>query len=370
MRILFITNNFPPVIDGVGDYTYNIAKQFFIHGHEVYVVCKNNLKINTKVNGITILPIINEWSLGCYKSIVKLVHEKKIDVVSLQYVPHSFHPKGLPFFLIKLSNEIKKSNAILFTFLHEVSVESEKGNIKRIFLSKLMQYISKRIIDNSDYVATSIEYYRKMILKLVPDKENVPLIPIASNIPETKLSDTELKAFKKKLAPNDETIIAFFGIRKINTSIDAVSELLNEGYKLKILIIGKTSTAIPKNLPNQTIKTGALEIEEIDKYFKVSDIFILPQDNIYGCSFKSGSFVAGLRNKLPTITAKGKMTSNLLMDKKNILFTDFDNKEEIKKSIMLLLNKNAASQIGSEAFSIVKNISWENTFNQYIDILK
>lgn len=40
MKILFITNNFPPIVDGVGDYTYNIAKQFAEHNHKVYIIQK------------------------------------------------------------------------------------------------------------------------------------------------------------------------------------------------------------------------------------------------------------------------------------------------------------------------------------------
>lgn len=370
MKILFITNNLPPLVDGVGDYTYNIAKQFVEHNHEVYIICKNDPQINTNVLGMTILPIINKWDCNCYKPIIGFIKEKAIDVVSLQYVPHGFHPKGLPFPIIKLTKEIKKCDTKLFTFFHEVCVEKEKGNIKRTLLSILMQYISKRIIENSDYVATSIEYYKNIILRLVPEKKEIALIPIASNIPETKLSQEELLVLKKKLAPNNETIISFFGIRNIQTSIDTISDLKNRGYKLKILLIGKTHNLL-KNLPNDTVRTGILNIEEIDNFFKVSDIFILPQDNIYGCSFKSGSLVTGLRDALPVITTKGKMTSTIFEDKKNILFANFEDKDEIKKAILFLLNnQNAVLNIKKEAQSTVKDFSWEETYKKYNNILK
>lgn len=371
MKILFITNNLPPIVDGVGDYTYNIAKQFVEHEHEVYIICRNNPQINTQVQGMTILPIIDKWDRNCYKPIISIIQKKVIDVVSLQYVPHGFHPKGLPFSIIKLTKKIKKRcNIKLFTFFHEVSVEKEKGNIKRTLLSMLMQHISKRVIENSDYVATSIEYYKNVILKLVPDKKDIPIIPIASNIPATNLSKEELFTLKKELAPNNEIIISFFGIRNIQTSIDAISNLKDKGYKLKILLIGKTHN-LPKNLPNDTIKTGVLNIDEIDKFCKVSDIFILPQDNIYGCSFKSGSFVTELRNALPVITAKGKMTSTFLEDKKNILFANFENKNEIEKALLFLLNNpSIAFNIGAKAQNIVKDFSWEKTYNKYNNILK
>ncbi len=366
MKILFIANNFPPIVDGVGDYTYNIAKQFVGHNHKVYIICKNNPQINTQIQDMTILPIIDKWDCNCYKPIIKFIKEKAIDIVSLQYVPHGFHPKGLPFPIIKLTREIKKSNTKLFTFFHEVSVEKEKGNIKRTLLSMLMQHISKRVIENSDYVATSIEYYKKMILRLAPNKKEIPLIPIASNIPETKLSKEELSALKKELAPNNETIISFFGIRNIQTSIDAIVELKEHGYKLKVLLIGKTSKHLPNNLPADTIKTGTLDIEEIDQYLKISDIFILPENNDAGCSFKSGSLAAGLRNNLPIITTKGKLTSKELCNQDNILFCNFTTANEVKERILYLIDCLYKNKILNNK---VHYTDWNDTYNIYIDIL-
>lgn len=370
MKILFITNNLPPIVDGVGDYTYNIAKQFAAHKHEVYIICKHSQEINVEVSSITILPIINKWNFNCYKSIVKLIKEKSMDVVSLQYVPHGFHPKGLPFPIIKLTSEIKRCNTKLFTFFHEVGVEPIKGNIKRTLLSKLMLYITKLIIHKSDYIATSIEYYQKMLLDLGSLKNiNIPIIPIASNIPETKLSNDELSNLKQHLAPNNELIISFFGIRDISTSIETITKLKEEGYKIKTLIIGKTSNKIQCILPDDTIKTGILDINEIDKYFKISDVFILPQDNHYGCSFKSGSFATAIRTPLPIITSKGCLTSNILVDKVNICFIDFSKKEEIYTAIKSSLNDEYRMILKSNIAIISNNVNWESTYNNYINTI-
>lgn len=365
MKILFITNNLPPIVDGVGDYTYNIAKQFAEHNHEVYIVCKKNAEINTKIEGITVLPIVETWNFNCHKPIVQLIKEKGIEIVSLQYVPHGFHPKGLPFALIKLTNKIKECDTKLFTFCHEVFVEEEKGNIKRTVVSKLMQYISKRIIDNSDYVATSIEYYRDMIIKLSPIKKNIPTIPIASNITESTLSQKKLVNLKKKLAPNNEKIISFFGIRNIQSSIDAISELKNNGYKIKILLIGKTSKNLPENLPEDTYKTGTLDIQEIDKYLKITDIFILPENNKSGCSLKSGSLAAAINNDLSIITSKGKLTSDIILQNPNILFCNFNSSNEIREKIIYFISNKKEDTENKHNI-----IDWTQTYNIYNDIIK
>lgn len=90
-------------------------------------------------------------------------------------------------------------------------MEPEKGNLKRTVLSKLMLYISKKIIVYSDGVATSIDYYRKMILSLVPSLKEVPVIPIASNVPETNLNKEEIAKLKEKTIVGDELIVSFLG---------------------------------------------------------------------------------------------------------------------------------------------------------------
>ena len=366
MRILFITNQFPPLVDGVGDYTYNIAKQFAVHGHEVYVVCKQNPRINTEVNGMIILPVIKKWDFHCHQPIVGLIQEKGIEVVFLQYVPHGFHPKGLPFPIIKLVKKIKKCPVKLFTFFHEVGVEPEKGNLKRTVLSKLMLYISKKIIVYSDGVATSIDYYRKMILSLVPSLKEVPVIPIASNVPETDLTVEDIQILKKEMTPKDEIIISFFGVRNITTSIDAISELMMEGYHIRVLIIGQTSNNLPSHLPEDTIKTGILDIKEIDKYFKISDIFILPENNESGCSFKSGSLALALRNQFPILTSCGRLTPSELQNYGNICFCDFNDLYSIKNSLSLILKQIKEKRIQKYDFH---PIEWMDIYHLYIDII-
>lgn len=370
MKILFITNQFPPLVDGVGDYTYNISMQFAEHNHDVYIVCKRNSKINTDVKGITILPIINKWDWNCYKPIISLIKEKLIDVVSLQYVPHGFHPKGLPFPIIKLTKEIKKCHTLLFTFCHELLVLPKRGNIKRCVLSYLMEQITRKIINNSDYAVTSNEYYKYLAENYIKVNKELNIIPISSNIPLIKYDVNYIKDLRKQIASPNEFIIAFFGNRDINTSIEVIKDLINGGNRIKILFIGKT--AIQNSLDTNVVyKTGIINIDEISKYLQIADILLLPENKGFGCSFKSGSLIAGLQNGTAIVTTKGKMTSELLIDKQNIIFTDFDDKDNIKRSLIWCIEHPLeCKRIGNNAKSQFCFINWANTYQKYIEILK
>ena len=369
MKILFITNQLPPLVDGVGDYTYNIAKQFANHNHEVYIVCKKNPKININIEGITVLPIVEKWNFNCHKPILKFIKEKGIEIVSLQYVPHGFHPKGLPFPLIKLTNEIKRYNTKLFTFFHEVCIDYSGWNIKKSLYSIGIRYIAKRIINNSDYIATSIKHYSERI-KRFQKSANVTTIRIASNIPHFCYNEEDIKQLKQKIAPNKEFIILFFGKRDVDCHIQAIKELITEGNKIVVLSVGNTYF-INHDYGIPAYKTGLLDINDISQYFQIADCFCLPENEDCGCSFKSGSLAVGLQYGLPIITNKGFMTESLLISDNNVIFVNSRDVGDIKKSIKhLIQDKDYYQTIRNNALSMGKTLTWESTFTIYMDILK
>lgn len=366
MKILFITNQLPPLVDGVGDYTYNIAKQFAKHNHEVYIVCKKNPKINIDIEGITVLPIVEKWNFNCHKPIVKFIKEKGIDIVFLQYVPHGFHSKGLPFPLIKLTKKIKKSQAKLFTFFHEVCIDYLGWNIKKTICSIGITYIAKRLIRNSNYIATSIEHYVKRI-KRFRKEISVKKIRIASNIPHYDYNEEYLRHLKNKIAPNSEFIVLFFGKRDVDCQVEAIKELISEGKKIVALSLGNTYFLnLDYGIP--TYKTGLLDINEISQYFQIADCFCLPENKESGATFKSGSLAAGLQYGLPIITNKGFMTEDTLIDGYNIIFTK--DKDSFKSSLNHLIdNKTFEENIREHAKIIGKSLTWENTYQQYMNII-
>ena len=369
MKILFITNNLPPLVDGVGDYTYNIAREFSKNQHEVYIVCRNNPDINASINGIKVFPVINDWKCDCYKPIIKIIKENDIDTVSLQYVPHGFHVKGLPFPLIRLTKKIKKCNVKLFTFCHEVYVGKEKGNPKRNLLSFLMRNITRCIVRQSDNVATSLPVSKEQLQRLVRPGRTVGLIPIPSNVPDCPATAEELKAFRRKFAGGDEVILAFFCSRRNGISLPRLLRLNGQGCKIKILIIGKSAMECPAD--DRVYKTGILPIDEIGWYLRISDVLILPEAPESGCSFKSGSLMAALRCGLPVVTNKGRLTDESLKDGYNIVFADFTREEAFMPVLAdLVKNPEKRCRIGSNAQQTVKHISWEATCAAYTQMME
>lgn len=370
MKILFITNQYPPLVDGVGDYTYNIATEFSKHKHKVYVICKKNAQLQTQHNEITVLPIIKQWNNQASQQIVKFIFENQIEIVSLQYVPHGFHPKGIPFSLISIVKRIKKTEVKLMIFCHEVYIPFIKGNIKLFINSKLSKYVTKQILHQCDIIATSIDFYQEMMQKLCPNKVTSSPIPIVSNVSPSELNKEQLSQLKGNIATKDETVISFFGMRNISTSIKAIKELIDQGLPIKILFIGRTENKISLLQQQDYYRTGILPINQLDQYLQISDILILPEDNLYGCSFKSGSLSAALRDGICVVTSKGLLTSPQMINNKNIIFTDFCQPNHIKQCLKeLILYPEKRKSIGENGSSLTQLFTWENTYKAYINLI-
>lgn len=366
MRILFMSNNLPPIVDGVGDYTYNLAHEFAKHGHEVHVVCGNREEIRDDYEDIHVAKIVRKWNRQAGKDIAEYIRENGIEVVSLQYVPYAYDSKGLPFGLVMALEEIKKCSVHLMTFCHEVCIGLwDKHTLKNVLYAATMQYITRQILNCSDSVATSIEHYARKIRQLCPKHKNVVCIPIASNVPLTSKSAEELFELRRSVADNEQQkIIGFFGCRDCETSIMAIEELREEGQDLKMLFIGKVSEKTLSLIPNDAYSTGILDIEDIDQYLRIADVLVIPCKN--GISFKNGAFVAALNANKPIVTACGFMTDVELYNVKDLAFVDFDNIRRIKETLLSVL-KSCHEQ--SERYIEIKKVcSLNNVYAKYREV--
>lgn len=365
MNILFITNTLPPVVDGVGDYTLNLAREFAKHGHQVSILCKRDDRVKHDYADIAVYPIVEKWNRMSARCISNLIKEQKVDVVSLQYVPHGFEPHGLPFGLVGFVKEVKKTGVSVFTFCHEVYWRYRGFNLKYLVESLLMASISKRLLTKSDYVATSISHYAKMISSL--SGKEAYTIPIASNIP-VKYDESEVCDLRCKIAPDNELIVAFIGKRDMSVVSVALQKLIHEGIKIKILLIGKTNDVV--NIDERyCYRTGLLDIDELSKYVAVADCMVMPEGQM-GCSFKSGSLAAALSFGLPVVTSQGIMTDKVLQDGKNIFFVRYSSVDDYYKVLLSMANQeNLRKGVSKNAKMLGDKMTWESTCLKYMKIM-
>ena len=362
----------PPLVDGVGDYTCNLAREFARHGHKVYVACRADARIKADYDDIHVYSVVKRWDFGAARPIVRLIREQGIEVVSLQYVPHGFQRKGLPLALPYVMRKVKRCHVCVSIFFHEVYVQPQPRNLKRSVLSYGMQHIARCLMDTADILGTSIPYYKQMMQQVGGDGKEIHVIPIPSNVPLVHVADEELKALRRRIAPNGEPVIAFFGHRDLTSVLAALKELKEEGRKFVLLFIGKVSkTALAVKEQDGTWFTGELPISEIGIYFRVADMMILPTNKVSGNSFKSGALAAALQYGLPVVTVSGALTNSSLINGENVVFADFSSSNVLKACIGKLLDSaTVRSKIrkGALKISVLQTVS--KIYQSYVQIIE
>ena len=188
MKILFIVGSLEPGKDGVGDYTRTLAGECRRLGHETFLMSLNDSWIDKPSRGDRELRLLSTmpW-VSRIKAGRTFVAENHPDLVSLQYVPYSFHPTGLSFALPKIVEAII-GRVTAHLMLHELWIG---GQIRAPFKVKVFGFCQRKIIKSlvtgmaCRVIHTSNAVYARLLsrhgieAKILPLFGSVPVIPNA-----------------------------------------------------------------------------------------------------------------------------------------------------------------------------------------------
>lgn len=196
MKIIFLCGSLESGRDGVGDYTRRLACELIKRGYKVEALALNDNYLveeildSERVEDIDlkVLRIPSNWSqLKRFKRAKVLIETFNPDWISLQFVPYSFHPKGLPFGLTRHLENLGKGRKWHIMF-HEIWVGEEKGeSLKNIYFGLIQRSIILRMIHKLRFeqIHTSIPAYKEILRHY---KTNCSLLPLFSNIPKINVN--------------------------------------------------------------------------------------------------------------------------------------------------------------------------------------
>jgi hypothetical protein len=201
MKITFICGSLEPGKDGVGDYTTNLAVELNRIGCETSIIAINDIhlpgllivKEQVIKESVKILRIPSNWPTKMrFSKAQEWINKVDPVWVSLQFVPFSFHRKGLP---ISLRNNLFKLGKgrqwhIMF---HELWVGMPTtASLKHQMWGWMQQYIIKSLIGRlgPKVIHTHCGLY---ILQLREMGFNVFELPLFSNVPKNSLSSIKDK---------------------------------------------------------------------------------------------------------------------------------------------------------------------------------
>ena len=306
----------------MGDYTYNLAKEFVKNGHEVAVICKTDAAIaarweNTK-EGIEVYPIGGTWQIKDYQRVLGTIKVMKPDRILFQYVPGGYNQSAVPWLLVYFFVQLRKIEIPVVTTFHEVYVRYDIAKIKYLYTAIGQRIITGLVAKLSNYIITSIDRYERQLKRW---NKQVIQIPIGSNILPVQIGGTELQQLKIKIAPNGEKIISTFGIRDHKVLLGLFEEVIQQHPQTVLLICGKLRadlSFLPQSIQDKIYITGFLDAPDVHKHLKASDVFVMldyvsPKGEGGTCN-KSTSLAAGFAAGLPIFATKGDMTNKLLLE--------------------------------------------------------
>jgi hypothetical protein len=191
LKIVFLCGSLEPGIDGVGDYTRILSAQLIKQGHSIVMIALNDkaalamieeqqMTDSVKIPALRIP--FNYSPSERFTAAKKYVDSFNPDWLSLQYVPYSFHKKGLPFGLREHLQQLGEGRKWHIMF-HELWIGFTKiSPLKHKMIGMVQKKIVTAIVRSlqPNTVTTTNRLYQLLLQKTNIKAE---ILPLFSNIP-------------------------------------------------------------------------------------------------------------------------------------------------------------------------------------------
>lgn len=241
MTILFLCASLEPGRDGVGDYTRRLMDQINALGHTTLAIAIHDRHITPFCNDPAALlqtsfSLKQEARFSCsqrwaarIQAIAGILEEFQPDWTSLQYVPHGFQNKGLPFLLPSRLARLRACGRWHLMF-HELWVLPKKrSSFKDSMISAAQRAIARRILSTLKpaRIHTSNPVYQR---RLRDAGIQSAVLPLLSNIPLQNPPRFSREGFLSSilpgLDPRSAWIFVFFGsLRRAGLNTDLLAQI-------------------------------------------------------------------------------------------------------------------------------------------------
>lgn len=309
-RLLFLCGSLVPGEDGVGDYTRKLAAELIASGITVRLVATHDKGVQTAVEenqvqggtGVRVLRIpYGAAPADRVQRLQALLDAFDPDWLSLQYVPYSFSPQGVPFALIRQLRRLRHRGGWHVMF-HELWIkqrgiltpkDTAVSTLQRLVVLALGRSLQPRVVH------THIPFYQTRLRRLGITARPLPLfanIAPRDAAPPHGSGEAFRLGFFSQFIP--ERVIPF--IRELAGWLRET-----DGRRLEIHLLGggaakvaDTRRVLTAQLPDATvIATGFLPADALSRELSNLDLGITPVDHhLIG---KSGTVAAFLNHGIP-----------------------------------------------------------------------
>ena len=350
MNILLITNDWLPKKGGITTYltkvSENLNSNLIIYGPN-WADGENLIKSKEKF-------IFNPNKV--FKEVQEIVIEKQIDLI--------LHGSSNPNFLFvnKLTNLQLPNQPRHIKIPQYMICHGAEFNVLNYI--PLIRTILKRNLNNLNKVFTVSEFSRKKLI----DITSTEVINIGAG---AEIEEFE-RDYKIEGALTVGVVSRFVSRKKINWLIDAAHEINQEGYEIKLNILGfgKQENYLKKLAGITSAEVtffDDLEEEENSNFYKSIDIFAMPSTSKYfGIEYEGLGLVyleAGSYGMPVIVGASGGSIETILPGRSGFVVSS---PKLLKEAILYFINNpQKIEEFGNESKKFVKeNYNWEKSIDK------
>ncbi|HEC37024.1 hypothetical protein LCGC14_1341790 [marine sediment metagenome] len=412
MNILLITDDFYPNFGGVANVLWNLYKFFQNKEHKLLI-----FNPYSKFENVYKEVIIKNYVL---KDLACFLREREFyyyviysfwKVIKDKNTPFSHRLKILMFLIFKpkILMKVIKNVSNLIPYLKKLNFDIiVGGNSGWIFslVYILSRFFNKKLISiayGNDFLirnplSLKTYYFRNTDKIIVINNQMKQIIKKMHRLNEHQLEiifvglnlkEFDVKTSKKELRrefniPEKQFVLLSVGRhvprKRFDLVIKAVSVIkkLKPSLNIKYILIGAgQKTLYLKNLTKQlNLEShieflGSCDLEKRNKFYKLSDIFLMPvetkKDNIEGFGIV---FLEANYYNVPVIgTATGGIVEAIIDGETGLLIKPNDLNDLVEKILYLYENENIRKKMGEKGYRrVIKDFSWDDLVHQYIKV--
>jgi glycosyltransferase involved in cell wall biosynthesis len=323
MKIGLISAAYPPDLDGIGDYTWWLARALAERRdvEKPVIVFTRKGHNHAPAKGVKIVPFFDPVAPGSFQQLDPLMAAAGIDEdlrfplnwIILQYNPFSWAKRGfcasIPATLWRL-RRLRRRPKIAVIF-HETF--TREAGIKNLIMRTWQRIFCKSVASMADCNLVSVEAYARDIN--LWSRGTSKLLPAGSNLP---FPDIDKDEAKRRLGFSSENLVmGTFGTphlsRKWQWMEEALAETSQINPNVRFLFVGSGGSGMHlRHSAGQLCVTGAVSQEAAARAIRAIDIFVAPFAD--GYSTRRGSVAAALQQGIPIVSTDGYRTDQVLRD--------------------------------------------------------
>lgn len=312
MRIHIVAAALPPQLDGIGDYTANLAQEL-AKSEQVKILTAAG-RDHSPIAGVAIEDVFLVSQPRTVRRLLPIIKSDAPDWVLLQYNPFSYGRRGFNMHLPTTMHAMRRQcpNTRIAVMVHEPYAWRDNWRLALMSAWHRAQFFA--LGKAADIIFFSIEPWALKFRSWFP---HVPVkhLPVGSNIPLVEIDRNEAR--RRLNIDDDVTVLGVFGtahpsrmLSRVRSAAEAAS---NAGWKILILHIGPEADLVREQLGSLPLRAdGPLPAEEVSLRMAAMDVHLIPFAD--GASTRRTSLMTSLQHGVPTIATEGYWTDRLLSD--------------------------------------------------------